>query len=62
MIRKIDTLPPRIEKSLCELLLTQIKLKKEAELMRQELIRDEQFICLKLFKAVVFEGSEDPAK
>ena len=26
------------------------------------MIRDEQFICLKLFKAIVFEGSEDPAK
>ena len=34
VIRKIDRLPPKIEQSLCELILLQINLKKEANLYR----------------------------
>lgn len=34
VIRKIDSLPPRLEKAFCELLLRQINLKKERNFYR----------------------------
>ena len=62
VIRKIDTLPPRIEKNLCELLLLQIRIKKEADQLRQEVVANDQFICQMLFKSMVFDLIEEPAK
>lgn len=62
VIRKIDKLPPQIEKALCELLLLQIALKKEAEFYRAEIKQQVDFDSLKLFKTIVFENTRDAAK
>ena len=62
MIRKIDRMPPQIERALCELLLKQIEMKKEIEFYRQEIKRQIDFDSLKLFKSMVFEQIRDAAK
>ena len=62
MIRKIDTLPPRLEKAFCELLLQQINLKKERDFYRSEIKGKKGYALLELFKAIVFENERDPSK
>ena len=55
IIRKIDRLPPKIEQSLCELILMQINLKKEANLYRSEVKKQKDFNLVVLFKELAFE-------
>ena len=62
VVRKIDTLPPRLEKAFCELLLLQIELKKELNFYRDEIKAKKGYFLLDLFKALVFENERDPSK
>ena len=62
MVRKIDTLPPRLEKAFCQLLLHQISLKKELDFYREEIKGKRGYALLELFKGIVFENERDPAK
>jgi len=62
VIRKIDTLPPRLEKAFCELLLRQIALKQERNFFRDEIKGKRGYVLLDLFKAIVFENDRDPSK
>lgn len=62
MIRKIDTLPPKLEKAFCELLLHQINLKKELDFFREEIKGKRGYALLELFKGIVFENERDAAK
>ena len=62
MLRKIDTLPPRLEQAFCELLLQQIHLKKELNFFREEIKGKRGFLLLDLFKGIVFENERDPSK
>ena len=55
MIRKIDSLPPKIEKAFCELLLQSIALKKELDFFREEIKGKHGYALLELFKGIVFE-------
>ena len=62
MIRKIDTLPPRLEKAFCELLLQQIALKREIDFYREEIKGKRGYSLLELFKGIVFENERDASK
>lgn len=62
VIRKIDTLPPRLEKAFCELLLRQINLKKERNFYREEIKGRQEYVLLDLFKAITFENEKDASK
>ena len=62
VIRKIDKLPPLVEKALCELLLLQIDLKKDAEFYRAQIKDQVDYDLLKLFKTIAFENARDAAK
>lgn len=62
MVRKIDTLPPRLEKAFCELLLQQISIKKELNFYRGEIKDKKGYASLELFKAIVFENERDASK
>lgn len=62
VVRKIDTLPPKLEKAFCELLLEQINIKKELNFFRREIKSQNGYYLLDLFKAIVFENERDPAK
>jgi hypothetical protein len=55
IIRKIDRLPPKIEQSLCELILLQINLKKEVNVYRQAIKKQKDFNLIVLFKDLAFE-------
>ena len=62
VVRKIDTLPPRLEKAFCELLLRQINLKKERNFYREEIKGRREYVLLDLFKAITFENERDASK
>ena len=62
MVRKIDTLPPRLEKAFCELILQQISFKRELDFYREEIKGKNGYSSLELFKAIIFENEHDPAK
>ena len=62
VIRKIDTLPPRLEKAFCELLLQQIALKKEIDFYRSEIKGKHGYALLELFKGIIFENERDASK
>lgn len=62
VIRKIDTLPPRLEKAFCELLLHQIALKREIDFYREEIKGKRGYSLLGLFKGIVFENERDASK
>ena len=62
VVRKIDTLPPKLEKAFCELLLLQVNLKRELDFFRDEIKGQADYVLLDLFKAIVFENERDPSK
>ena len=62
VIRKIDTLPPRLEKAFCELLLRQIALKQELNFYRDEIKGKKGYLLIDLFKAIAFENERDASK
>ena len=62
VVRKIDKLPPKLERAFCELLLQQINLKKELDFFREEIKGQRGYQLLDLFKGIVFENSGDAAR
>ena len=62
VVRKIDKLPPRLEKAFCELLLRQVALKREANFYREEIKGQRDYVLLDLFKGIVFENERDASK
>ena len=62
VLRKIDKLPPKLERAFCELLLQQINLKKELDFFREEIKSQKGYQLLDLFKGIVFENQGDAAK
>jgi len=62
VVRKIDTLPPVIERALCELILLSVQLKREDDFYRNEIKKQDDFNLTGLFKVMAFDYAEEAAK